>query len=221
MPQLLLTCFEEVRSAVSPVTVSPFSSKTLSGRVLIWFLFSLVSFAFSLGFSLPSGILTVAGPAINVSAFEGADQVNHGTQDRGNLQRLQRSGCAKEVADVDKSEKAAEPPNDADHTAPRHTNAFAVRNSHARVAVDLVIVFSIAELTNSDGPGIPPDMLGLPKHARFNLKLALFKLQSEVSPIFQVSCATKARLDRPVERPNLTALRVIAKLACMDVTSIT
>ena len=93
--------------------------------------------------------------------------------------------------------------------------------------------------------GIPPDTLGLPgqcftlriqvsiwdfrafaeDNMRFDLKLALFKLQSEVSPIFQVSCATKAGLDRRVvkwrynKKQNLTVLRVAAKLACMEATS--
>ena len=58
-------------------------------------------------------------------------------------------------------------------------------------------------------------------NTRFNLKLAQFKLQSEVSPIFQVCWATKTGLDRLVvewrynRRPNLAVLRVTAKLACL------
>ena len=58
--------------------------------------------------------------------------------------------------------------------------------------------------------------------SRFNMKLAQFKLQSEVSPIVQVSWATKTRLDRPAvkrwfnKRSNLTVLRVTAKLTCME-----
>ena len=56
---------------------------------------------------------------------------------------------------VDGSEEPAEerPLGEADHTAPRHANDFAVGNSYAVVAVDLVIVFSLQNLPTHDGPG--------------------------------------------------------------------
>ena len=90
---------------------------------------------------------------------------------------------------VDGSEEAAEerPSVRLDHTAPRHANDFAVGNSYAVVAEDLVIVFSFQNLPTRGGPKSPPGE----DISRFNLKLAQFKLQSEVSPIVQVSWATK------------------------------